>query len=91
MEVTHRPPSTAVNWIRYHKLNGGHSIVLVNMCVCVAGVCVSVHEGRWSGCWEFGLPVENRIISTNPHAEAGLSHNLSTQVWEMHPFCQMSS
>lgn len=39
----------------------------------------------------FGLPVENRIISTNPSAEAGLSNNLSTHEWEMHPFCQMDS
>lgn len=42
-------------------------------------------------CCEFGPPVENRIVSASRGAEAGLSHTLSTRVWEMHPFCQMSS
>lgn len=77
-EVKHRPPNSVQYWIRYHWLNGGHSVDLV---------C----GWRRRSSWEFGLPVENRIISTNRCAETGPSHTLSTQVWEMHPFCQMSS
>lgn len=75
-------PGTGRHWIGCQWLNESHSARGRGWGRYVAWV------GAAAGAREVG---RNSVCENRCNGAGSLSHTLSSRVWEMHPFCQMSS